>query len=185
MHGKIFGVAGLAAAALLVAACSSSSSSTGATGSTSGPATSSPAAGSGSSPASGSGGGSGASVEATTINGAQVLTNSKGFTLYWFVPDTSTASKCYGSCATYWPPVKGPVTAMSGVTGTLSTITRTDGTKQATYNGHPLYTYIADTAPGQAKGNGINASGGVWHEVTVSGGAAPASSASTSKVGGY
>lgn len=180
MHGKIFGAAGLTAAALLVAACSSSSSSGAATGSGS---TSSPAAssGSGSSAASSSGSGSGASVEATSINGAQVLTNSKGFTLYWFVPDTSTASKCYGSCATYWPPVKGPVTAMSGVTGTLSTITRTDGSKQATYDGHPLYTYIADTAPGQAKGNGINASGGVWHEVTVSGGAAPASS----KAGGY
>lgn len=189
MHGKIFGVAGLTAAALLVAACSSSSTNTaGTAGSTSGPAASSPAAssGSGSSPASGSGSGSGASVETATINGVKVLTNSKGLTLYWFVPDTSTASKCYGSCATYWPPVPGPVSAMSGVTGTLGTITRTDGTKQATYDGHPLYTYAADTAPGQAKGDGLNVSGGVWHEVTVSGGAAPAPapSASTSKSGG-
>jgi predicted lipoprotein with Yx(FWY)xxD motif len=118
------------------------------------------------------------------ISGATVLTNSQGFTLYWFVPDTSTASKCYGSCATYWPPVTGPVTAGSGVTGTLSTITRTDGTKQATFNGHPLYTYKGDTSPGQASGNGLNLSGGVWHEVTVSGGAAPAVSASSSKAGG-
>jgi len=66
------------------------------------------------------------------------------------------------------------VTGGSGVTGTLGTITRSDGTVQATYNGHPLYTYTADTAPGQASGNGINASGGVWHEATVSGGPAPA-----------
>jgi predicted lipoprotein with Yx(FWY)xxD motif len=49
---------------------------------------------------------------------------------------------------------------------------------QATYNGHPLYTYVADTAPGQAKGNGLNLSGGVWHEVTASGAAAPAATTS-------
>jgi predicted lipoprotein with Yx(FWY)xxD motif len=121
----------------------------------------------------------------TTIGGTQVLTNSAGFTLYWFVPDTSTTSKCTGSCATYWPPVKGPATSGSGVTGTLSTITRPDGTTQATYNGHPLYTYAGDTAPGQANGNGKNLSGGVWHEVAVSGGAAPAASTSPSAAGGY
>jgi predicted lipoprotein with Yx(FWY)xxD motif len=114
-----------------------------------------------------------------------VLTNSAGFTLYWFVPDTSTTSKCTGSCATYWPPVKGPATAGSGVTGTLSTITRPDGSTQAAYDGHPLYTYAGDTAPGQANGNGKNLSGGVWHEVTVSGGAAPAASTSPSSAGGY
>jgi len=110
-----------------------------------------------------------------TINGTKVVTNSKGFTLYWFAPDTSTTSKCNGSCATYWPPVKGPATAGAGVTGTLGTITRSDGTKQATYDGHPLYTYIGDTAPGQAKGNALNLSGGLWYEMTVSG-ATPAAS---------
>jgi predicted lipoprotein with Yx(FWY)xxD motif len=120
----------------------------------------------------------------TTINGTTVLTNAAGFTLYWFVPDTSTTSKCTGSCATYWPPVKGPAAAGSGVTGTLGTITRPDGTTQATYDGHPLYTYAGDTAPGQAKGNGLNVSGGLWHEVTVSGSGAPASSPSASS-GGY
>jgi predicted lipoprotein with Yx(FWY)xxD motif len=71
------------------------------------------------------------------------------------------------------------------VTGTLGTITRPDGTTQASYDGHPLYTYAGDTAPGQAKGNGLNVSGGVWHEVTVSG-TAPASSPSASSHGyGY
>jgi predicted lipoprotein with Yx(FWY)xxD motif len=56
------------------------------------------------------------------------------------------------------------------VTGKLATITRSDGSTQATYNGHPLYTYAGDTAPGQNNGNGLNANGGIWHEVTVSGG---------------
>ena len=63
-----------------------------------------------------------------------------------------------------------------------------NGTTQATYDGHPLYTYVGDTAPGQDKGNGLNLSGGVWHDVTVSGSAAPAASAasaSSSSHGGY
>ena len=123
-------------------------------------------------------------MKSTKIGGATVLTNAKGFTLYWFAPDTSTTSNCNGSCAQYWPPVKGPVTGASGLTGTFGTIKRSDGSIQATYNGHPLYTYVADTAPGQAKGNGQNSSGGLWHEVTASGSAAPAPSSSSSSSGG-
>jgi predicted lipoprotein with Yx(FWY)xxD motif len=142
--------AGLAAA-FLIAACSSPSSST----SSGGAASSAPAAGS-------------SALKTAKIGGATVVTNAKGFTLYWFVPDTATTSKCNGSCATFWPPVKGPATAGAGVTGTLATITRADGSAQATYNGHPLYTYVGDHAPGQATGNGLNVNGGVWHEVTVS-----------------
>jgi predicted lipoprotein with Yx(FWY)xxD motif len=122
------------------------------------------AVGSGSSAASASGG-----LRTAKIGGATVLTNAKGFTLYWFAPDKPGKSVCYGSCAAYWPPVKGPATLSAGVTGKIGTIKRTDGTLQATYNGHPLYTYIADTAPGQAKGNKLNLNGGLWYEVTVSG----------------
>jgi predicted lipoprotein with Yx(FWY)xxD motif len=107
-------------------------------------------------------------LKTAKIGGATVVTNGKGFTLYWFVPDTATTSKCNGSCATFWPPVKGPATAGAGVTGKLATIKRADGSVQATYNGHPLYTYVGDHAPGQATGNGLNVNGGVWHEVTVS-----------------
>jgi predicted lipoprotein with Yx(FWY)xxD motif len=81
--------------------------------------------------------------------------------------------------------VKGPATAGPGVTGKLATIKRSDGSVQATYNGHPLYTYVADTAPGQAKGNGLNLSGGVWHEVAASGTAAPAATTSAGSGGGY
>jgi predicted lipoprotein with Yx(FWY)xxD motif len=108
-------------------------------------------------------------LKTVSIGGVPVLTDAKGLTLYWFVPDTATRSACYGTCAAYWPPVTGPATAGPGVTGTLSTITRSDGSLQAVYDGHPLYTYIGDDAPGQASGNGINLNGGVWHEVTASG----------------
>ena len=114
-------------------------------------------------------GGSGQELKTTSIHGVTVLTNAKGLTLYWFAPDTATKSVCNGSCAQYWPPVPGHVTAGAGVTGTLGTITRSDGSSQATYNGHPLYTYVSDSAPGQANGNNLNVNGGLWHEVTVSG----------------
>jgi predicted lipoprotein with Yx(FWY)xxD motif len=123
-------------------------------------------------------------LKTTTIMGTKVLTNAKGLTLYWFVPDTATKSNCNGSCATFWPPVKGPATAGAGVTGKISVITRSDGSKQATYNGHPLYTYVGDKAPGQDKGNGLNLSGGIWHVVTASGAAAPAATPSSSGSGG-
>jgi predicted lipoprotein with Yx(FWY)xxD motif len=111
----------------------------------------------------------GAALKKATIGGVTVLTNAKGFTLYWFVPDTASRSKCYGVCVGYWPPVTGTPSAGPGVTGKLATITRSDGTTQITYNGHPLYTYVGDTAPGQAFGNNINLNGGLWHEMTVSG----------------
>jgi predicted lipoprotein with Yx(FWY)xxD motif len=168
MNKRWLAPAGLAAA-VLITACGSSGSGTAA--SNAAPASSAAA--------------SSSALKTTKIGGATVLTNSKGFTLYWFAPDTSTKSMCNGSCAKYWPPVKGPATVASGVTGKLGTITRSNGAVQATYNGHPLYTYVADTTPGQAKGNGLNLSGGVWHEVTVSGAAAPAASSSPSSSGGY
>jgi predicted lipoprotein with Yx(FWY)xxD motif len=155
--------AAVLAAALIVAACGSSSSSSGGAA----PSPSSAATGAAS---------SSSALKTATINGVTVLTNASGFTLYSFAPDTPTTSRCNGQCATFWPPVTSPVTGGPGVTGRLATIMRSDGATQATYNGHPLYTYIADTAPGQAKGNGLNASGGVWREVTASGAAAPSPS---------
>jgi predicted lipoprotein with Yx(FWY)xxD motif len=179
---KIIGVTGLAALALALSACGSSSGSPSSAAST--PAAGASSAAASSAPASSA---SASTLGMRTINGTAVVTDAKGLTLYWFAPDTSTTSKCTGSCATYWPPVTGPVTAGSGVTGTLGTITRSDGTTQATYDGHPLYTYAGDSAPGQAKGNGLNASGGLWYEMTVSGAKAAAdtgTSTSTSS-GGY
>ena len=162
----------VAAAAAVLAACSSSSPSS---STTNGGSTGS------SSPTAAAGG----SLKTATIGGATVLTSSKGFTLYSFAPDTPTTSNCNGACAQAWPPVKGPATA-PGVTGTFSTIKRADGSVQATFDGHPLYTFVGDTAPGQAKGNGLNAAGGLWHEITTSGSAARApSGGSSSGSGGY
>jgi predicted lipoprotein with Yx(FWY)xxD motif len=152
-----------AAAVAVLAACGSSGGSSG---------SSSPVAASSS------------TLKTAKIGGATVLTNGKGFTLYSFAPDTSTKSNCNGQCAKFWPPVKGPATA-SGVKGTFATIKRADGSTQATFDGHPLYTYVGDKAPGQAKGNGLNLSGGVWHEVTTSGSAPSGGSSSGSGGGGY
>jgi len=108
-------------------------------------------------------------LKAVRIGAVTVLADANGRTLYWFAPDTVARSACYGSCAAYWPPVKGPATAGPGVTGTLSVLTRSDGSVQAAYDGHPLYTYVGDSAPGQANGNGLNLNGGLWHEVPASG----------------
>ena len=98
-----------------------------------------------------------------------MLTNAQGLTLYWFAPDTATMSSCYGTCAGYWPPVTGTPTAGPGIPGTLATIKRSDGTTQVTYDGHPLYTYIGDTAPGVASGNNVNLNGGFWYDIPLSG----------------
>ena len=158
---KMLAAAGMAAVAVSATACSSSSSSGGAGSGT--PSTAS---------ASAVGTAGSGALKTANINGVTVVTNAQGFTLYSFAPDTATTSKCTGTCAQIWPPVNAPATAGQGVTGKLGTITRSGGSKQATYDGHPLYTYTADTAPGQAKGNGVNVDGGVWHEVTASGAAA-------------
>jgi predicted lipoprotein with Yx(FWY)xxD motif len=168
MRYRLLAVAGVAAVAIGGVGCGSSSS-----GGSSPPSSAS---------ASGSAA-SGAALKTATIGGVIVLTNAQGFTLYSFAPDTSTTSKCDGACAQIWPPLAGPATAGPGVTGKLGTITRPDGSSQATYDGHPLYTYTADTSPGQANGNGVNVNGGVWHEVTASGSAALAGSGNSG--GGY
>ena len=115
-------------------------------------------------------GASGQSLDTRSVAGHALLTNSSGITLYTFAPDHVNKSVCYGDCATYWPPVPGHMSAGPGVTGTIGTITRTDGSTQATYDGHPLYTYIGDHTPGQDGGNNINLNGGVWHVVVVGSG---------------
>jgi predicted lipoprotein with Yx(FWY)xxD motif len=111
----------------------------------------------------------GALLKITKIHNVKVLTNARGYTLYWFVPDTPTKSACYGTCPEYWRPVIGRPTAGPGVIGTLGTIERGGGATQATYSGHPLYTYVGDSAPGQANGNDINLNGGLWHVMAATG----------------
>jgi len=178
MNNRWWAPAGLAAVALVAAACGSSGTS-GASGSggSGGGSTASAAPAAASGPSS-------SMVKSATIGGVKVLTNAKGFTLYSFALDTANKSNCSGSCAVYWTPARGPATAGPGVTGKLAVLTRANGAKQAVYDGHPLYTYVGDHAPGQAKGNGLNLSGGVWHEVTVTGAAAPMPAATHSSSGG-
>ncbi len=113
--------------------------------------------------------GAGVTLKTAKISGITVLTNTSGLTLYWFAPDTPAISKCTGSCTAYWPPVTGNPEAGPGVTGELGTIKRPGGGVQATYDGHPLYTYIGDHGPGQAQGNNLNLNGGLWYEVRMSG----------------
>ena len=119
----------------------------------------------GGAPASAASTGAGVTLKTTTIRGITVLTNAQGLTLYWFAPDSPAASRCTGSCAAYWPPVAGTPKAGPGITGKLGTIRRPGGAAQATYDGHPLYTYAGDSAPGQARGNNLDLNGGFWYEV--------------------
>ena len=110
-----------------------------------------------------------AALKTGKAGGVTVLTNGKGLTVYTFAADSPGKSNCYGSCAAYWPPVTGSPSAAPGIPGTFGTTTRTDGTKQVTWNGHPLYTYVGDRGPGQASGNNLNINGGLWKEIVVSG----------------
>jgi predicted lipoprotein with Yx(FWY)xxD motif len=157
----------LAIPALLLAACGSSTSPGTASGTRSASAMSTKSMPTKSSSMGGSGMSSGqAALEKIKTSAGPVLADAKGFTVYWYAKDTRMSSACTGPCATAWPPVMGKPTAVMGVrlVGKFGTITRANGVLQATYKGHPLYTYAGDSAPGQAKGNGV---GGVWHVLKV------------------
>ena len=103
-----------------------------------------------------------------------VLVNSKGRTLYMFVRDKRKKVTCVGSCAAAWPPVKLPkgskAVALGKVKAALLGSDRNPaGGRVVTYNKWPLYTYIGDTAPGQAKGQALNLNGGLWYVLSPSG----------------
>ena len=103
-----------------------------------------------------------------TVSGKMVttLTNDKGFTLYYLKADSATQVACSGNCAKIWPPLlqtgSGIPAGPGSLPGKLSAISSANG-YQVEYNGHPLYTYSGDTAPGQTKGEGIK---GVWFVAT-------------------
>ncbi len=106
-------------------------------------------------------------VQLGTVNGKQVLVDQTGRTLYLFTGDTTTVSTCNGACATTWPPLAAPARAGTGVDPSkLMTSTRTDGSLQMTYFGHPLYYFAGDQQPGQAHGEGI---GGTFFMVNAQG----------------
>jgi predicted lipoprotein with Yx(FWY)xxD motif len=171
------------AAVLATAACSSAAASPSA------PASSAPAAGSSAS----------ASTTGTVItthagSAGAFLTNGSGRTVYLWAKDSMNMSACSGACASAWPPVPatGTLTATGGAKASdLGTITRSDGTKQVTYDGHPLYYFVGDSAAGQTNGQGSDNFGAKWWLVAPSGAeitgtdtaaaaAAPASAPATS-----
>jgi predicted lipoprotein with Yx(FWY)xxD motif len=147
--------------ALLVAACSSAAASTSA------PASSAPAAG----------GSASASTTGTVIttqagSAGAFLTTASGRAVYLWAKDGMNMSDCSGACAAAWPPV--PATGTLTVAGSakasdLGTITRSDGTKQVTYDGHPLYYFVGDSAAGQTNGQGSDNFGAKWWLVAPSG----------------
>jgi predicted lipoprotein with Yx(FWY)xxD motif len=99
------------------------------------------------------------------------LVDQQGRAIYLYTADTqnSGTSACTADCLTQWQPVvvTGTPQAGNGVNASLlGTITREDGTLQATYNGWPLYTYTGDTAPGTTSGQGM---GGAWFLVSGAG----------------
>jgi predicted lipoprotein with Yx(FWY)xxD motif len=149
------------------------------------------------------GGGGGAATAATprTSSGASatvgvansslgsILVNTSGRTLYLFKADVGAKSACSGACATAWPPLLATATptAGTGLTASkLGTISRSDGSNQVTYNGHPLYLFVKDTKPGDTNGQGVTAFGAAWFALTPSGNqaSAPASSSGGGAVSG-
>ena len=134
----------------------------------------------------------GAKVSLGSTSLGKILVNSGGRTLYLFKADSGTMSACSGACATAWPPLQatGKPTAGKGLTASkLGTITRSGGTRQVTYDGHPLYLFVKDKKPGDVTGQGVTAFGAHWFALARSGNqisAAPASSSSDGgSVGGY
>jgi len=153
-------VAFAVAAIALLAACGGSSTSS--TAATSPSPSSSPAA-------------TGEKIAvATNAKFGQVLVDESGMTVYLFVADTATASTCYTTCATIWPPVLATGAPQAGAgaqTSLLGTTTRTDGKVEVTYAGHPLYYFVQDKAAGDAKGQAIDGFGGLWWVLSPAGAA--------------
>lgn len=117
------------------------------------------------------------------------LVGPDGKTLYTYAKDTAGHSACSGGCATAWPPLTVSTgqrpTAGNGVTGTLGTITRADGSTQVTYDGQPLYGWQGDTKAGDVTGDGVNgfAVALVAGSAGASGGGASSGAASSGGVG--
>jgi predicted lipoprotein with Yx(FWY)xxD motif len=111
-------------------------------------------------------------IQARQTSLGRILVNSQGHTLYLFEKDEHGKSTCSGSCAGFWPPliVKAKPTVGAGLSRSLAgTTKRADGRLQATYNGHPLYTFALDTKAGQTKGEGLDKFGAEWYVLSTHG----------------
>jgi predicted lipoprotein with Yx(FWY)xxD motif len=162
-RGAVLALPALAAAgALTLGACSQGAAASPGSGPVYG--STSPSSSTGSAPA-----GSGTAL---AVRG-KILTDGRGFTVYAFEADKGTMSNCSGACATAWPPVTTTGTTPKVGTGVKQTLVgqtaRSDGTRQLTYAGHPLYLFEGDSAPGNTNGQGSQAFGARWDVVTPTG----------------
>jgi predicted lipoprotein with Yx(FWY)xxD motif len=137
------------------------------------------------SPASSASGGGTATVDvADNPELGQILVDSQGRTMYLFEKDESDESYCNGACAKAWPPVttQGTPKAGSGVSASMiSTLKREDGSTQVVFDGHPLYLYVDDAKPGDAKGNEVDQFGAEWYALHPNGENAEEEGGSSSK----
>jgi predicted lipoprotein with Yx(FWY)xxD motif len=160
--------------ALAIAACgSSSSSSAGSSSQAAAPSTSATSTAS-SATASTSAGSSGAAITVTTKHakklGTILAAGAKEKTVYLFEADKGSSSACTGACAKAWPPVTGTAVAKElAKSSDLGTITRSDGTTQVTYKGHPLYFFAKDKDDEDAYGQGLKQFGADWYVLAPSG----------------
>ena len=128
-----------------------------------------------------------ATVSVASTSLGNILVNSRGLTLYLFEKDLATKSTCNGSCAASWPPLSatGELTAGSGANASmLGTINRSDGRRQVTYDGHPLYLFAGDTYPGDTNGEGLTAFGAAWLALSAAGDPVSGDTASARGTGG-
>ena len=165
---------------LLAAACGSNSSGSSSKSSASAPAasatsstTSSGAYGPTSSSAGSTGKPAGRAVAVTTKHeklGTVLAAGPKRLTVYLFEADKGPHSSCSGACAAAWPPVIGTAKAAGQASAAkLGTIKRPDGTKQVTYNGHPLYFFVKDKDDGDTYGQAVKAFGAEWYVLNAAG----------------
>ena len=130
-----------------------------------------------------------ATVSVSNEGLGKILVDSQGRTLYLFSRDSGAMSECSGDCADDWPPLRvtgKPTIGGSAKASLISTTTRSDGAKQVTYNGHPLYRFKGDTKTGETNGEGLNAFGGSWYALSSAGDrVSPPAASSGGGGGGY
>jgi predicted lipoprotein with Yx(FWY)xxD motif len=116
----------------------------------------------------------------------RIVVDGKGMTAYYYTPDKpgSGKSACTGECLQAWPPITTTAAkpTVSGVTATVGTITGSDGSKQLTVGGRPVYRFAQDANPGDVKGQGI---GGTWFVLRPDGTMVKDQSSGGSGNGGY
>jgi predicted lipoprotein with Yx(FWY)xxD motif len=182
-HPSVLAITALASAGLLGVGCGSSGNSNSNSGNAGGypsssnasakstPAAGAPASSSGSAGTASTASGTAVATGHTSL-GTVLVAGPKHMTVYLFEADKGTTSNCSGACAQAWPPVTttGEPKAEGGAQAAdLGTTTRSDGTKQITYKGHPLYYYVSDQSSGETTGQGVKSFGAAWYVLNPQG----------------